>query len=256
MKNKNGRFPTLLVACVVCALMAIAGYYIYANHTYIWFNMDLPSPDAVAAWPEQQRDDALFRLSHWDGFRSGKQFAQFVRRELAPLGLNASDRFHFLEVGMGVGAFARVVLRDFPHATGVGIDIVPATVEIARIVLPRGRMDVHVADMTHIPSPPARFDAVLVPGALCLLFSMDHVRRAVAEFHRVLKPGGGACVSLLPSDAPSAYVGACNVRVPQAFWLDEVAPRYDFTVLAVEDMDGWHLPHSMGRYSVCLRKKI
>ena len=224
----------------------------HAMHTFVWFNTDLPSPEEVAGWDEHTTKDTLYKLSRWNNFEDGEQFKQLVLRTLRPLGKNASDRFHFLEVGLGVGAFAREILDLFPLSTGVGTDIVPATIEIAKVVLPAKRMTVMVGDMQSIESAGSTFHVVFVPGALCLLFSMGNVRSAVDEFHRVLKPGGGVCISLMPTETSSA--GACNTRIPKTFWSEEMVYRYGFTILSMEDMDDWHLPHSMGRYSVCMQK--
>ncbi len=109
-----------------------------------------------------------------------------------------------------------------------------------------------VGDMQQIESAGSKFHVIFVPGALCLLFSMDNVRSAVSEFHRVLKPGGGVCISLIPTETSNA--GACNTRIPKKFWLEEIVYRYGFIILSIEDMDEWHLPHSLGRYSVCMQK--
>jgi ubiquinone/menaquinone biosynthesis C-methylase UbiE len=154
-----------------------------------------------------------------------------------------------------VGAFSLEIMHMFPLSIGTGIDYAPAAIEIAKVVLPLHRMTVKVGDMQKIDSEGSKFHNVFVPGAFCLLFSMDHAYSTMAELERVLKPGGGLCISLLPSET-SASVGACNIRIPKKFWLEEMTFRYGFTVLSLEEMDDWHLPHSMGRYNVCLRKPL
>ncbi len=73
-------------------------------------SVELPPQQEVAAWGEAERIDRLVRLSRWEGFLSGVQFNRFVRDQVAPLGLNQTARFRFLEVGVGVGAFALEVL--------------------------------------------------------------------------------------------------------------------------------------------------
>jgi len=240
----------LSAICVVCA--AVVTTEQYYNHAFRWYNTNLPSLEEIATWDEQKRHDTLFRLSRWEQFKSGDQFSQFIQIQIKPLGLNVTERFHFIELGMGVGAFSRVILELYPLSSGVGIDMAPAAIEIAKTVLPADRMVSMVGDMRQINSKGSTFHAVFVPGALCLLFSMDQVRSAVAEFHRVLKPGGGMCISLMPS--ATSNTGTCTVRIPKSFWIEEVAYLYGSSILAVEDMDNWNLPHSMGRYHMCLRK--
>ena len=96
--------------------------------------------------------------------------------QIRPLNLDTNATFHFLEVGMGVGAFSREILGAFPHATGHGFDLVPRAIEIASVVLPQARMKVTVGDMVDIHEPSESFDLVFVPGALCYLSSLHPPR--------------------------------------------------------------------------------
>ena len=235
---------------VVGAAVVIADHYY--NHAYRWYNTNLPSPEEVSMWSEWKKYNTLFLLSRWDGFKSGDQFTQLVQFQIEPLGLNTSRQFHFLEVGMGVGAFSRIMLHMFPHSTGVGLDWAPAAIEIAKVVLPADRMTSMVCDMKKIDSGGSKFHAVFVPGALCLLLSMDQVRIVVDELHRVTKPGGGICISLMPS--ATSDTGTCSVRIPKDYWTNEVSYKYGSNILTIEDMDNWNLPESMGRYHMCMRK--
>lgn len=240
----------LMLVVVIC--MAHHHYY---TQTFHWFNDALPTPSEVSQWSEETKENGLFRLSHWGGFASGRQFRRFIKAQIRPMDLDSKNKsFHFLEVGMGVGAFARVILDMYPECTGAGIDIAPAAIEIAKVVLPSARMKPSVGNMQHLPMyGGSTFDAIFVPGALCLLFSMDEVRAAVSEFYRVLKSEGQFCISLIPDHTSQA--GACNLRIPKPFWAEEMVYWYDLKLLSLEDMDAWHLPHSMGRYHVCMQKK-
>lgn len=244
MRRAPSGWPTLalLLACVILS------FHRYEPSS-VWFSKDLPPPEEVATWSEAERFNRLFRLSRWEGFLSGVQFNRFVRDQIQPLGQNSSERFRFLEVGVGVGAFALEVLKMFPHAHGVGIDVVPGAIAIAGVVLPKDRMAVRVGDMRDLHDiPDASFDVVYVPGAICYLQSLAEVAQAVAEFRRVLRAGGGLCLSMIAS--ATSETGSCNTRIPKPFW----ARLASFTVLRVDRMDDWHLPHAFGRYSVCLRK--
>lgn len=245
------RWYVLLVAMV---LGCVVGWDQHYNRTFRWFNEDLPSVAEVMGWDEAKREGTLFRLSRWDGFESGGQFREFVERQILPLGLNRTQPLRFLEIGMGVGAFSRVILQEFPYSTGVGLDVAPSAIEIAKAVLPADRMTCTVGDMRQlVGAGGSQFDAVFVPGALCLLFSMADVRSSVGEFHRVLRPGGGLCISLVPPENAKS-IGACKLRIAKQFWEQELVYQYGLTDVSVEDMDGWQLPHSLGRYHVCMRK--
>jgi ubiquinone/menaquinone biosynthesis C-methylase UbiE len=237
---------------VTAAIIAI-GYVInYYDHTFVWFSSDLPSPQEVASWDEAKRFNTLYKLSRWDGFLSGVQFNRFVRDQIIGLGKKKLDEFRFLEVGVGVGAFALEVLKMYPLSYGVGIDIVPGAIAIADVVIPHDRMLVKIGDMRNIEYTAESFEVILVPGAICYLFSMDEVRLAVSEFYRILKPGGGVCLSMIASDI--SPTGSCNTRIPKTFWTEDMMAKYSFTILRLDEMDNWHLPHSMGRYSVCMKK--
>ncbi len=137
----------------------------------------------------------------------------------------------------------------YPNSTGAGIDNVPRAIAIAEVVVPHDRMEVKVGDMRQVAYNDKEFDVVFVPGALCYLLSMDEVKLAVSEFHRVLRPRGGMCISMLAN--ATSPLGSCNTRIPESFWTDDMAS--EFRVWELDEMDDWHLPHSMGRYSVCLK---
>jgi ubiquinone/menaquinone biosynthesis C-methylase UbiE len=250
LKYKNCWLLTFFLVIAVLTFGAVIIYHY--EHTFVWFNSDLPKPEEVEGWDEIKRFNTLYKLSRWEGFVSGEHFNEYVRYQIAGLQRNQSDQFYFLEVGVGVGAFALEVLKMYPLSSGEGIDIVPGAIAIAEVVLPSDRMHVKVGDMRNIEYGASQFDVVYVPGALCYLLSMEDVQLAVSEFYRVLRPGGGICLSMLASD--SSDTGSCNTRIPKTFWTVEMVDKYSFKVLRLDDMDDWKLPHSMGRYSICLKK--
>lgn len=243
---------TLLVILLITSLCF---YYVhYYEHTFWWFTWDLPTPSEVQSWDALKRYDNLYKLSRWDGFVSGDHFNRFVRSQIQGLEMSnqTSSKFYFLEVGVGVGAFAIEILKMFPGASGFGIDSAPKAIAIAKVVLPQERMRVQVGDMRQIDSRAAEFDVIFVPGAICYLLSLDEVKKAVSEFHRVLKPGGGICLSMIASETSS--MGSCNTRIPKSFW-NHSALFSSAVQIRMEEMDQWNLPHSMGLYSVCIKKR-
>ena len=242
---------TFVLATSVLSAINIADYM--TNKSRRWFADDLPQPEFIHEWTDTELDTRLHELSRWDGF-SPAQFQSFVNHQISPLSLNITQHFRYLEVGVGVGAFARHILNTYPNASGIGIDIVEPAIRIAKTVLPAGRMHLLVANMLSIPALDNTFDYVLVPGSLCYLDSFHSMLQAISEFVRVLKPGGGLCASMLPSS--TSNMGSCNIRVPKNFWILEAKQNYNLDLISMEEMDSWNLPHALGRYSVCSRKHM
>jgi demethylmenaquinone methyltransferase/2-methoxy-6-polyprenyl-1,4-benzoquinol methylase len=91
-----------------------------------------------------------------------------------------------LDLGAGTGDLARQALRQTPSSTAVAADF---TLEmmLAGKIRPATRLEWVAADALHLPFATGRFDA-LVSGFL--LRNVSDLIRALAEQHRVLKPGG------------------------------------------------------------------
>ena len=148
---------------------------------------------------------------------------------------------------VGVGAFSRVLLHDFPASSMIGVDHASKAVAIASAVLPRNRTTVLVADMAALPASLAHFDHVLSPGSLCYLRSLSAVRAAIAAYISILRPSGGFCASMLPVSWEER--GSCSTYIPESFWTD----LPDFCLVSSESMEEWPVSGG-GRYSVCGRK--
>lgn len=221
------------------------------NSTRRWFSEDLPALDLVKRWNESELDTKLHELSRWDTF-SSNQFQSFVEHQIHGLAIKNTDQFRYLEVGVGVGAFARHILKKYPKSTGLGIDIEEKAIRLAREILPHDRMHLLVANMLQIPAVDNSFDYVLVPGSLCYLHSIKDVHLALAEFVRVLRHGGGLCASMIAS--MTSNMGSCNVRIPKNMWFSTAKAEFGLEIITMEEMDDWKLPHGLGRYSTCLRK--
>lgn len=103
-----------------------------------------------------------------------------------------------LEVGVGAGTDFVQWARAGARATGV--DLTPAAVALTRRRLEQEGLPGHVvqADAEALPFAEASFDIVYSYG---VLHHTPDVRAAIAEVHRVLKPGGVARLMLygLPS---------------------------------------------------------
>lgn len=85
-----------------------------------------------------------------------------------------------LDVGAGFGRFTNRLRTDHPEATVVAIDKAPG-------MLTEVEAPVMVADAQDLPYPDAGVDTFL---AMHMLYHVPDVAKAVAEFRRVLKPGG------------------------------------------------------------------
>jgi len=94
-----------------------------------------------------------------------------------------------LEIGCGRGVGVKLILDVFGAATVDAFDLDPRMVTLARHRL-RGRqaqVRLWVGDAAAITAPDAAYDAVFDFG---IIHHVPNWRAALAETHRVLKPGG------------------------------------------------------------------
>ena len=94
-----------------------------------------------------------------------------------------------LEIGCGRGVGVEVILERFGAADVVAFDLDPDMVRRARTRLGRFGVQATVAvgDATAITEPDGSFDAVFDFG---IIHHVPDWRAAIAEVHRVLRPGG------------------------------------------------------------------
>ena len=113
------------------------------------------------------------------------RFTQFPRDGVADL--------HVLDVGTGGGRHAYFFASEGFQVSGV--DFSAESVAYARQWLESAGMtaDLRAADMRALPFADAQFDGLVSAGVICYA-AEEGVRRAIAEMHRVLRPGGKALV--------------------------------------------------------------
>ena len=100
---------------------------------------------------------------------------------------------HVLELGSGPGTLAaRLADLVGPGGSLVASDVAEGMVEVLRERVP-ARVDVRRIDAAAIPLPDASVDAVLFRMGLMLVREPE---RALAEIHRVLRPGGRVALAV------------------------------------------------------------
>jgi SAM-dependent methyltransferase len=165
------------------------------------------------AWEDWGSVDPLYAIltdpkyRHGGGDRSefletGEQFASAILDQCDALGL-AQDRGRALDFGCGVGRVTAPLSRRFDEV--VGLDISESMVASARkLHAARTNCTFEVQrsdDLAHYPD--GSFDLVLCVLVLQHLSTRQAILRYLAEFARVLRPGG-ALVVQLPSSVPAA----------------------------------------------------
>lgn len=97
-----------------------------------------------------------------------------------------------LEVAVGTGLSFKHLLKHNPSGRTVGVDLTPAMLKRARkraSRFPNHNYELHLGDAYDLGFPDATFDLVLNSYMFDLL-PVDHFVPVLAEFKRVLKPGG------------------------------------------------------------------
>lgn len=169
-------------------------------------------------WSGVSVDDALHRFYTQEYDESGRllrtghgRLEAARTRELLTAALPQPPA-RILDVGGGPGLHAQW-MADAGHQVSL-VDIVQAHVRAAREL----GLDAKVGDARRLDQPDATVDAVLLLGPL---YHLDDVGRAaaLAEAHRVLRPGG-----LLAAAAISRWAALIDIAATGP-WDDDVARR-------------------------------
>jgi ubiquinone/menaquinone biosynthesis C-methylase UbiE len=120
---------------------------------------------------------------------SSPEWARLVEQELLPWVLEGHDLGDdLLEVGAGPGLTTDVLRQHAARVTAVELDTGLAGKLAARLA--GTNVEVVAADATRLPFPAARFSAVACLTMLHHIPSAALQDAALAEFSRVLRPGG------------------------------------------------------------------
>ena len=112
-----------------------------------------------------------------------------MERELARA-LPAGREARVLDAGCGTGGLMLRLRERHPTWTWSGVDLSPLACELAR---QRTGGDVREASLVALPFGDGEFDAVVSADVVC---QMDNPAVALAEFFRVLRPGGMAAINM------------------------------------------------------------
>ncbi len=107
-----------------------------------------------------------------------------IRRELSAAQLPAPAAV--LDAGCGTGGLILRLRAAWPQFHYSGIDFMPVACDLARLRCGKN-VDIREASVTALPFPERSFDAVVSADVIC---QIDNPAVAMAEFFRVLRPGG------------------------------------------------------------------
>ena len=119
-----------------------------------------------------------------------------------------------LDVGAGTGEFSARVAQLLPDAQVLGVELLPASVELARTrhAALAPRLSFETGDAFHLAQPDDSFDLV---ANRHMVQSVPHVDRILAELVRVTRPGGR--VHLLAEDYAMLHMMSGPLD-PDVFW--------------------------------------
>jgi 2-polyprenyl-3-methyl-5-hydroxy-6-metoxy-1,4-benzoquinol methylase len=223
-------------------------------NTQHMFQEHLPTPSEVGQWSSSKLDSKLHHLSHWSHL-DAQGWRAFVYKSIARLDppMSRDSSFSYFELGVGVGAFSRRLLLEFPYATGVGVDLAQAAVDIAQALLPTDRMKLYVVLTTEYNMIGNNiFDYIIVPGVICYFPSLASVENVLRELVRIAKPSASMCFTMIPYEVDGKI--SCNLVILPSFWSQNSVKSLGIRVTSLQNMSEWNLPHSRSRYSVYLRK--
>jgi demethylmenaquinone methyltransferase/2-methoxy-6-polyprenyl-1,4-benzoquinol methylase len=136
----------------------------------------------------------------------------FLWRRRAAKIVQAWKPERLLDLATGSGDLARALSRACRETLVVGADFCLPMLRVARR---KGLKNLVQADALHLPFPDASFDVVTIAFGLR---NMESWQIALAEMHRVLRPGG--YLLILDFSVPRG-----KLRGPYRFYLHRILPR-------------------------------
>ena len=143
-----------------------------------------------------------------------------------------------LDIGTGPGYLLAALHQTLPNAALVGVDISPAMITQARRNMNAygqdGRIEVKVAGASTLPFADGTFDRVVSTGSL---HHWKEPLRALAEAHRVLRPGGYALLYDLVRDMPKRVCEDVRAQFGSFRWTLLWLHSFEEPFLNAEEMD-------------------
>jgi ubiquinone/menaquinone biosynthesis C-methylase UbiE len=197
-----------------------------------------PLPDYI---PETAFGDWFLQTRTWDVHVLEVALRDLARLDPAP----RADYPVVVDVGCGWGGSLRKLAERFRPQRLVGFDIAPkmveaATREAAQVRLPNGAVAEAIqGDSSKLPLPDASVDLLFCHQTFHHLVDQD---RAIAEFFRVLKPGG----KLLFAESTRRYIHSWIIRLlfRHPMEMQKTAPEY----LALVRSAGFVVPDAQVSY--------
>ncbi len=193
----------------------------------------------------------------WDAVHRDRQWATNPCEHLCRFVVTnyPGERTGLRALDLGCGAGAQTVYLGIEGFAVDGIDGSAAAIDRCALrawdITPTCRCSFHIADMTAIPFPANEFDLVVDVASLQCLDHAD-AANALAEAHRVLKPGGRLfSYSSRIGTSPEVHRGM-PVR---SMSFPEIIRLYSVTVpFQIESVD--HASHSLKNGEVHVRHWI
>jgi len=157
---------------------------------------------------KQMADESMVRTLSAQTLAIWPQESQLIRR----YGLLPEVRI--LDAGCGTGECSARLAEMFPQAHVLGVDIIDASLELAREPCARfvDRVRFEHQSVYELPAADGTFDFTLCRH---VLHSIPHPERVLAELVRVTKPGGR--LHLIPEDYGMLHFERGPLD-PSAFW--------------------------------------
>ena len=151
--------------------------------------MDLGQPEEKRAY-----NQALFRVvapayrrvTRLLSFGQDRRWKRILVQDLPEI-----DRPVCVDLAAGTGDISALLLKRYPAARVIGLDQNQEMLKVGRAQNDRGQVMLIQGDMGRIPMANAQVD--IVTGGYAIRNAPD-LKAAIAEMHRVLKPGGVAAL--------------------------------------------------------------
>jgi ubiquinone/menaquinone biosynthesis C-methylase UbiE len=138
---------------------------------------------------------------------AGKHSGRLKKAAVARLDNSPKDSI--LDVGCGPGILLTMLATSYPGARLAGLDLAPEMVRIASQRM-GSRADIRLGDAESLPWKNASFDSIFCIDSF---HHYPNPKKALNEFHRVLKPGGQVVLADPTAPLPVRSVLNSLVRI-------------------------------------------